>query len=238
MLFLHLLDFLKDCFYFSNYSKKFQLTIIKIRTPSFIKTLSFFTLIQNKKHMKTLSFLGLLAILTVFATNNGTSRNHFNSFDTTTDKQKAMLEANRRVQKAIETGDIATLRQYISTDAIDHGGGANGSDMKGEDIINSLANVHNDIDNLKFEIIADAANGEYIFALVHMTGTTKNPVWGMPAGFNIDSKSVDVIRVENMKMVDHWNFMSPEEMMKMMNNMNHNGNAPGMNNSMKPDSTK
>jgi hypothetical protein len=38
----------------------------------------------------------------------------------------------------------------------------------------------------------------------------------MPANFKIDSKSVDVIRVDNMKMKDHWAYMDPAEMMKMM----------------------
>jgi predicted ester cyclase len=76
--------------------------------------------------------------------------------------------------------------------------------------------VHKDIDNLKFEVIEDAASDDHIFALVHMTGTTNKPVWGMPANHKIDSRSVDVIKVKDGKMSDHWGFYSMSEMMKMM----------------------
>ncbi|MBD0378223.1 MAG: hypothetical protein ICV51_21670, partial [Flavisolibacter sp.] len=36
-------------------------------------------------------------------------------------RQQAMLEANRQVIKGIETGDSALMQKYISDDAIDHG---------------------------------------------------------------------------------------------------------------------
>jgi predicted SnoaL-like aldol condensation-catalyzing enzyme len=127
-----------------------------------------------------------------------------------------MLESNRKVLKAIETGDSATIRQYISEDATDHGAGENGADMKGADIIKMLTDVHNHIDNLKFEVVQEAANGDHLFCLARMTGKVKDPVWGMPAGMQADMTSVDVIRVKDGKMVDHWNYVSPADMMKMM----------------------
>ena len=130
--------------------------------------------------------------------------------------QKEMLESNRAVQRAIETGDSVTLRKYIADDAIDHGGAADGGDAKGEEIIRMLSAVHKDIDNLKFETIEEAANDDHIFALVRMTGTTNKAVWGMPAGYKMDSKSVDVIRIKDGKLVDHWAYFDMKEMMAMM----------------------
>jgi predicted ester cyclase len=137
--------------------------------------------------------------------------------NTTTDNRSAELfRINREVTRAIETGDAETIRKHLGTDGVDHGGGPNGTDLKGEDLVKHLASVHNDIDNMKMEILQEAANGEYVFTLMRLTGTTNKPVWGMPANFKIDSKSVDVVRVENMKMKDHWSYMDPAEMMKMM----------------------
>jgi hypothetical protein len=135
---------------------------------------------------------------------------------TTANRSAEMFRINREVTRAIETGDAETLRKHIGTDGVDHGGGPNGTDLKGEELIKSLASVHNDIDNMKMEILQEATNGEYLFTLSHLSGTTNKPVWGMPANFKIDSKSVDVIRVDNMKMKDHWAYMDPAEMMKMM----------------------
>lgn len=163
--------------------------------------------------MKRLLILGLSAVVIALPACNDKGGNNA---DNNANLHSAMLQANRNVQKAIETGNVDTLRKYISTDAVDHGGGPNGSDVKGEEIIKQLSSVHNDINNLKFETISEAANDEYIFALGRMTGTTNKPVWGMPANFKVDNKSVDVIRVKDMKMVDHWTFVDPAEMMKMM----------------------
>ena len=134
----------------------------------------------------------------------------------TTDQSKQMLEDNRKVLKAIETGDSATIRQYISEDATDHGAGENGADMKGPGIIKMLTDVHNHIDNLKFEVIQEAANGDHLFCLARMTGKVKDAVWGMPAGMDADMTSVDVIKIKDGKMVDHWNYMTAADMMKMM----------------------
>lgn len=140
-------------------------------------------------------------------------------------KQKEMMEANRQVMHAIETGDTATLHKYIAADATDHGAGPNGSDVKGQDIINMLAQVHTSIDNLKIEVIQEAANDDHIFCLSRMTGTTNKPLWGMPANHKVDSKSVDVVKVSDMKMVDHWAYYDMAEMMQMMNQQQPAGMA-------------
>lgn len=128
------------------------------------------------------------------------------------------LADNRALYKAIETGDVSTLKNFIAKDAVDHAGGANGQDLTdGDSIIAMLGNIHNSITNLKMDIIAEAANGDYVFTLVRMTGTTTaNPGMGMPPNKALDSKSVDVIRLKNGKAVEHWGFEDPKEMMQMM----------------------
>lgn len=132
------------------------------------------------------------------------------------DNHQKMMDANSKVMKAIETGDKATIENHIAADAIDHGGNPDGSDMTGTEVINMLSNVHNDIDNLKMEIIQQAANDDHVFSLVRMTGTTNKPVWGMPSNFKMDMKSIDMLKMKDGKMVEHWSFMEPAEMMKMM----------------------
>ena len=170
--------------------------------------------------MKRLFVIEVLALVIAFSAckDTGSEKAAVNASTNTTsdDSHVALLRTNREVSHAIETGDVEVLRKHLGTNSVDHGSGPNGTDIAGEDLIKQLAAVHNDIDNMKMEILQEATNVEYVFTLVHLTGTTNKPVWGMPANFKIDSKSVDVVRVDNMKMKDHWSYMDPAEMMKMM----------------------
>ena len=133
-------------------------------------------------------------------------------------QEEKNLANNKEIYKAIQTGDVSKIKDYIDKDAVDHGGGANGQDVKGGDsIIAMLGNIHNSFTDLKMEVIADATNGDYVFTLVHLTGTTTaNPGMGMPPNKKMDSKSVDVVKVKNGKAIEHWEFMDPKEMMAMM----------------------
>ena len=136
---------------------------------------------------------------------------------TTTNQDEKNLANSRKVYKAIETGDAATLDSLIATDAVDHQG-ATGIEIKGDDSVkHMLADIHNHLKDAKFEVIADAANDDYIFSLVQTTGTTTDTIWGMPAGTKINERGVDVIRVKDGKMVEHWNFVDPKAMMKQLN---------------------
>ena len=167
--------------------------------------------------MKRSLILGLFSMAVIlFACNDKATTDSTATTTNSADNSKEMLDNNRKVLTAIETGDSATLRQHIADDATDHGGGENGADMKGPEIVKMLADVHNHITNLKFEVVQEAANGDHVFSLTKMTGTVKDPIWGMPAGMQCDMTSVDVIKIKDGKMVDHWSYMNPADMMKMM----------------------
>ena len=127
------------------------------------------------------------------------------------------LAKNRIVYKALETGDAAALDSLIASDAVDHQG-PNGMDIKGTDSVkHTLADIHNHLKDAKFDIIADATNGDYIFTLVRVTGTTADSSWGMPTGTKMDEKGVDVVRIKDGKMVEHWGFVDASKIMKRMN---------------------
>jgi len=130
------------------------------------------------------------------------------------------LENNRKVVKAIETGDAAVIDSFITSDAIDHQG-PNGTDVKGTDSVrHMLIEMHNHVSDLKFDIIADAANGDKIFCLSTMTGTLKDGSWGLPAGTKLNEKGVDIIQFnKDGKMTEHWGFVDPNTMMKHMQEM-------------------
>lgn len=124
---------------------------------------------------------------------------------------------NREIYKAIESGNIAQIDHLIAADAVDHSG-PNNTEIKGADSIKSfLATMHNSFTDLKFDIISDAADGDYVFTLTRMTATTNaNPGMGMPPNTKMDMSSVDVVKFKDGKVTDHWAYMDPKDMMSMM----------------------
>jgi predicted ester cyclase len=158
-------------------------------------------------------------------TNNSASSNS----DSSMEGRNKM--ANEEIYKGIETGDASKF-SVIADDAVDHGDPRH--EMKGDSIRKYLADIHNHINDLKVDIISEAADRDYVFTLSRMTGTTKDSSMGMPAGMKFDTKSVDVTKFKDGKAVEHWAYMDPKEMMQMQMNMNM-GNIP-MHNKM--DSTK
>jgi predicted SnoaL-like aldol condensation-catalyzing enzyme len=160
--------------------------------------------------------IGIMVILTA-CNNSGSSSS--TSTTSTNDSSGSMTEQNmaknRSVYKAIETGDSATIRPLIADDAVDHQG-PNGQDVKGgAEITHMLADMHNHVSGMSFDVVSDAAKGDYVFSMVDMKGTMKDNSMGMPAGTKLDGRSVDVIRIKDGKMVEHWGFMDPKDMMKM-----------------------
>jgi len=125
---------------------------------------------------------------------------------------------NLKVYKAIETGDVSPIDTLIASDAIDHDG-PNGTEVKGRDsILKMLSEMHNHVKDLKIDVITSATNGDYIFALVHVTGTTADSSMGMP-GKSIDEKGVDVVKLKDNKLVEHWGFSDDVQVAKEMMEM-------------------
>ncbi|HUS01215.1 MAG TPA: ester cyclase [Chitinophagaceae bacterium] len=169
--------------------------------------------------MKKLFFIATIAMVCFFISCNDSGTSTSSSTTAGNATNDSNLAKNRRVIKAIETGDSATIKSLIADDAVDHMG-PNGTEVKGGDnITHMLTDMHNHFKDLKFDVIADAANGDYIFALSTIQGTCTDASMGMPAGTKMDEKGVDVIRVKDGKMAEHWGFLDPAAMMKNMQAM-------------------
>ncbi|MEP6596140.1 MAG: ester cyclase [Ginsengibacter sp.] len=138
-----------------------------------------------------------------------------NTGTTVTSESERNKANNRAVMKAIETGDSTVIDTLIASDAVDHAG-PHMTEIKGDSIKMMLGNMHNDVSDLKMDIIADAAEGDYVFTLSRMTGTTANTAMGMPANTKMDMTGVDVVKFKDGKAVEHWSYMDPKDMMKMM----------------------
>lgn len=149
------------------------------------------------------------------------------STTTTNSDTEKMNAKSKAVYRAIETGDASGLDSVMADDVIDHEGPG---DMKGKDAVKSfLAGISKHVKNPKFDIVAQAYNGEYHFTWVKLTGTALDSTMGWPANSAINSSWVDIVKVKDGKAVEHWGFMDADEAHAMAGakSMDHTG-APKM----------
>jgi len=122
------------------------------------------------------------------------------------------LDAAHAINKAIETGDVSKLGDYIAADCVDH---SDRGDVKGVDSIKAeLAMVHTMGNDMKSEIIKELADDEYVFQWMRFTGTNTVPAMG-PLG-KYDMTCIETSKYKDGKAVEHWTFMQPGDVMKMM----------------------
>lgn len=139
--------------------------------------------------------------------------------NTDNDAKEKNLTAIAEINKAIKSGDVSKLDQYIAADAVDHASPV--GDVRGLDSIKSMiSKVHTMGTNMQMQDLRTVADGEYVFQWMRLTGTTASADMGMPAGSNYDINAVQVSKFANGKLVEHWEFMQPADMAKMMGPQN------------------
>lgn len=132
--------------------------------------------------------------------------------DNGSDKAKQNLAATRTVSEAFMSGDISKIDSVVASDFVDH---TDRGDM-GRDSLKAMikANYASSKD-MKMEAIKEVADDEYVFSWMRFTGTSDGTMGGMPAG-PYDMNAIEVIKFKDGKAIEHWTFMQPTDMMKMM----------------------
>ena len=67
---------------------------------------------------------------------------------------------------------------------------------------------------MKMETIREMADSEYVFQWMRYAGTSDGSM-GMPAG-PFEMHAIEVSKLRDGKIVEHWSFMDMREAMKMM----------------------
>jgi len=125
------------------------------------------------------------------------------------------MDAMHGITKCFDSKDFSKLGDYIAEDGIDHAGEQ--GDIKG------LANMKAEFTKMvaaykdsKTEVIKEIADDEYVMTWQHYTGTLTADQMGMKAGDKFDMSAMEVAKFKDGKAVEHWTFMQPADMMKMM----------------------
>jgi predicted SnoaL-like aldol condensation-catalyzing enzyme len=123
------------------------------------------------------------------------------------------LTASHIVNKAFETGDPGMVDSAVASDFVDH---TDKGDMNRDSLKAMIKMVHATNKDMKMDIIKEMADDEYVFSLLHFTGTSDGSM--APAG-PYDMKAIEVVKFKDGKAIEHWEYMEAAEMMKMMAKM-------------------
>lgn len=151
--------------------------------------------------MKRLLFIFSAAIISL------TTCSDKEESDDMSDKAKKNLESHRAIANMFETNDFSKIGDYIAVDAVDY---AEGRPIKGLDSIKaSFMKMDEMAGDMKNEPIREMADDEYVMAWLRFTGTMNG------TAFTTDAVEVSQYNKDS-KVIAHWTFMQPADVMKMM----------------------
>ena len=127
------------------------------------------------------------------------------------EKAKKNLDASHVVSKAFGTGDVSGIDAVVASDFVDH---TDKGDMGRDSLKAMITMMHSMNKDMKMETIKEFADDDYVFSWMRYSGTSDGSM-GMPKG-PYDMTAVEVIKMKDGLCIEHWGFMEPREMMKMM----------------------
>jgi len=116
-----------------------------------------------------------------------------------------------------DSGNVDALDTLIAENVIDHQMDTSVTKKAGREGVKELfAHYHKIFPDMKSTIHSIAVSGDTVFVLATSEGTASEPFMGMPAGEKSSITGVDVLRMENDKIAEHWGFIDIMAMMQMM----------------------
>jgi len=148
-------------------------------------------------------------------------------------KVQRNLDAQHTVVRALESGNPAGIDSVVAEDFVDH---TDHGDVKGRDSLKAMVKMMADNKNkMKMETKNEVADENFVYSWMHFSGNSDGSM-GMPPG-PYDMSSIEVSRLNDGKIVEHWTFMDMQEMGKMMQQMQGMNQMQGMKD-MNMDSSK
>ncbi len=125
------------------------------------------------------------------------------------------LAANDSINKAFETKDFSRIGDFIAADAVDHSG--EHGDIKGIDSLKAEFEKYvSEVSDEKIDVHKTLADDDYVMSWAHHSGTYAKDGMDHKAGDHFDIDAVEVSRFKDGKATEHWIFINPADMMKMM----------------------
>ena len=112
----------------------------------------------------------------------------------------------RMFEEGFATGDGAVVDELCSPDLVEHQFGLAGSSAADnlQHVKDAMRDVHGAVPDISFAIEDSVERGDTIWMRVRARGTATGPFFGPPSGRPVDLTIVDVARVVEGRIVEHW----------------------------------
>ncbi|MGZ4545527.1 MAG: ester cyclase [Blastococcus sp.] len=116
------------------------------------------------------------------------------------------LAVLRRIfDEGFATGDGAVVDELCSPDLVEHQFGLAGSGAEAiAHLKAAMADVHRAVPDMAFTIEDSVERGDTIWVRARGRGTATGPFFGPPSGRPVDITVIDVARVVDGRIVEHW----------------------------------
>jgi predicted ester cyclase len=123
----------------------------------------------------------------------------------TTTETTALRILRRMFDEGFSTGDDAIVDELCSPDLVEHQFGLEGrGEAALEHVKAAIRDVHSMASDLRFTIEDAAESGDTIWVRARGRGTATGPFFGPPCGRPLDFTVIDVARVVDGRIVEHW----------------------------------
>ena len=117
----------------------------------------------------------------------------------------AFSVVHRIFAEGFATGETAVVDEVCAPDLVEHQFGMTGQGAEAKQHVkDAIREVHATIPDLSFDIEDTAEVGDTIWVRVRVTGTASGPFFGPPSGQPVDLTVIDVARVVDGRIVEHW----------------------------------
>jgi predicted ester cyclase len=120
-------------------------------------------------------------------------------------RSTAYTVMHRIFAEGFATGDSAIVDELCGPDLVEHQFGLAGAGPAAiQHVKDAIRDVHGTIPDLSFTIEDAVERGDTIWVRVRVRGTATGPFFGPPSGRPVDITVVDIARVVDGRIVEHW----------------------------------
>jgi predicted ester cyclase len=123
----------------------------------------------------------------------------------TTGEPMALQVMRRMFQEGFSTGNGAVVEELCSPDLLEHQFGMAGTGAEAvEQVKAAMQDLHTIVPDMTFTIEDWAVSGDRIWVRARARGTATGPFFGPPSNRPVDLTVIDVARVVDGRILEHW----------------------------------
>jgi predicted ester cyclase len=120
-------------------------------------------------------------------------------------RSAAYVVLQRMFDEGFATGDGAVVDELCSPELVEHQFGTAGvGPVAIQHVKDAMRDVHGAYPDIRFTIEDAAEAGDTIWVRARGQGTATGPFFGPPSGRRVDFTVIDVARVVDGRIVEHW----------------------------------